>query len=112
MPDIIDDEPIRRLIVEREEDKIKIKISGKAVVKVGDRVVDNDPISDSVKSTSCGEVEEISNTSVTLRLGRPYMVSPDSVLHVKDGDLVLRGCLLYTSPSPRDATLSRMPSSA
>ena len=26
--------------------------------------------------------------------------------------LVLRHCLLYTSPSPRDATLSRMPSSA
>ena len=25
---------------------------------------------------------------------------------------VLRVCLLYTSPSPRDATLSRMPSSA
>ena len=25
---------------------------------------------------------------------------------------VLEGCLLYTSPSPRDATLSRMPSSA
>ena len=25
---------------------------------------------------------------------------------------VSRGCLLYTSPSPRDATLSRMPSSA
>ena len=24
----------------------------------------------------------------------------------------LRSCLLYTSPSPRDATLSRMPSSA
>ena len=26
--------------------------------------------------------------------------------------LLLNGCLLYTSPSPRDATLSRMPSSA
>ena len=25
---------------------------------------------------------------------------------------LLYGCLLYTSPSPRDATLSRMPSSA
>ena len=24
----------------------------------------------------------------------------------------IKGCLLYTSPSPRDATLSRMPSSA
>ena len=28
------------------------------------------------------------------------------------GIFVLTGCLLYTSPSPRDATLSRMPSSA
>ena len=28
------------------------------------------------------------------------------------GDPVLTICLLYTSPSPRDATLSRMPSSA
>ena len=26
--------------------------------------------------------------------------------------MLIRGCLLYTSPSPRDATLSRMPSSA
>ena len=26
--------------------------------------------------------------------------------------LILMACLLYTSPSPRDATLSRMPSSA
>ena len=25
---------------------------------------------------------------------------------------LIKGCLLYTSPSPRDATLSRMPSSA
>ena len=30
---------------------------------------------------------------------------------LKDGD-ILNICLLYTSPSPRDATLSRMPSSA
>ena len=27
-------------------------------------------------------------------------------------DVLSNGCLLYTSPSPRDATLSRMPSSA
>ena len=27
-------------------------------------------------------------------------------------DNIPKGCLLYTSPSPRDATLSRMPSSA
>ena len=29
-----------------------------------------------------------------------------------EGDRYVVGCLLYTSPSPRDATLSRMPSSA
>ena len=29
-----------------------------------------------------------------------------------DGALLKYACLLYTSPSPRDATLSRMPSSA
>ena len=37
---------------------------------------------------------------------------------IEDGKVVFEdkssfgGCLLYTSPSPRDATLSRMPSSA
>ena len=30
----------------------------------------------------------------------------------KSGLLVYKGCLLYTSPSPRDGLLSRMPSSA
>ena len=44
-------------------------------------------------------------------------------IKINDGDVVfdvganvgvfgIRACLLYTSPSPRDATLSRMPSSA
>ena len=36
------------------------------------------------------------------------------VLETSEGDRIAEalGCLLYTSPSPRDATLSRMPSSA
>ena len=29
-----------------------------------------------------------------------------------EGQILVRGCLLYTSPSPRDSTSSRMPSSA
>ena len=36
----------------------------------------------------------------------------DAVQMVKDNKEQIRDCLLYTSPSPRDATLSRMPSSA
>ena len=30
----------------------------------------------------------------------------------KDNKILINTCLLYTSPSPRDAQLSRMPSSA
>ena len=33
-------------------------------------------------------------------------------IHMMLLDSALGSCLLYTSPSPRDATLSRMPSSA
>ena len=44
------------------------------------------------------------------------LIEEDPTLRVntdeETGQTVLRGCLLYTSPSPRDATLSRMPSSA
>ena len=38
----------------------------------------------------------------------------DVIIALRDvaGLVSLSGCLLYTSPSPRDATLSRMPSSA
>ena len=32
--------------------------------------------------------------------------------HYEDCDVLVVGCLLYTSPSPRDPKTSRMPSSA
>ena len=31
---------------------------------------------------------------------------------INESDMILKPCLLYTSPSPRDLRLSRMPSSA
>ena len=36
----------------------------------------------------------------------------ETIAKDKDDLWLCIGCLLYTSPSPRDATLSRMPSSA
>ena len=38
--------------------------------------------------------------------------TPDPVIHIMDDQKSIEDCLLYTSPSPRDRTRSRMPSSA
>ena len=91
LPEATEAEPVRRLIVERPEDTTTISTSGKPTVAVGDRVVDGELLASGQPSACCGEVEAVSGNSVTLRLGRPYMVSPDSLLHVRDGDLVQRG---------------------
>ena len=41
-----------------------------------------------------------------------FDAAAEAMVIVEPGGEVRWGCLLYTSPSPRDATLSRMPSSA
>ena len=48
------------------------------------------------------------------RAGRVWIrIFPDVPVSTKPAEVRMgKGCLLYTSPSPRDATLSRMPSSA
>jgi DNA-directed RNA polymerase subunit beta' len=92
LPEPAPGEPIRRLIVERAGDTRRIDL-GKAssLVTVGQRLVDGDLLADGIPAPCCGQVETIEATSLTIRLGRPYMVSPDSVLHVRDGELVQRG---------------------
>ncbi len=92
LPESQQGEPVRRLIVEREEDTTVLPINGTPLVKVGQRVVDGDLLAKGEPVECCGEVESVdTKNGVKLRLGRPYMVSPDSVLHVRDGDLVQRG---------------------
>ncbi len=73
-------------------------------------------------------LDPIRNTPTKLRLLVAHFLKPEaSVFAVTEGDgpvrvskalarkvraLTMVGCFLYISPSPRDATLSRMPSSA
>ena len=92
VPAVIEGEPVRRLIVERESDTRTIDLgSAKAQVKAGQRLVDGDQLAKGLPAPCCGQVESVDGSTVTIRLGRPYMVSPDSVLHVRDGELVQRG---------------------
>ena len=70
-------------------------------------------------STDQSALLERYHAALTGVFGRPtrVLVRGEGV-HVWDADgrrytdLLAGICLLYTSPSPRDATLSRMPSSA
>jgi DNA-directed RNA polymerase subunit beta' len=92
LPDLIAGEPIRRLIVERSGDTRTIDLAGATpTVQIGQRLVDGDRLAEDVLSPCCGQVEAVEGSTLTVRLGRPYMVSPDSVLHVRDGELVQRG---------------------
>ena len=74
-----------------------------------------------------GDVNKNSGQWYELTVSRPYIfhgsIGPSAAVAKwekekltvwthSQGVFQLRGCLLYTSPSPRDATLSRMPSSA
>ena len=58
----------------------------------------------------------VRTNSLTLAAKRSYRVlnedQPSYYTIPDDRDALAQTCLLYTSPSPRDATLSRMPSSA
>ena len=74
-----------------------------------------------MSSTSTAYTAIISNASageITISLTDSQTTSLEAGRYVYDvlitasGGTKTRVCLLYTSPSPRDATLSRMPSSA
>ena len=54
---------------------------------------------------SLDDIDEIAINWVTIDINKTRAAADPTKLY-------LYGCLLYTSPSPRDATLSRMPSSA
>ena len=61
-----------------------------------------------------GALQQVIN-SKRLQLGQPELQSLTNELEEAQliySDAVLNDCLLYTSPSPRDRTRSRMPSSA
>ena len=72
----------------------------------GDMGIDTDMLNDLIENNL---QDFINNTSVTVHQTIHYHNNTTYV--VDDGDYSTT-CLLYTSPSPRDRTRSRMPSSA
>ena len=79
----------------------------------GDLGVDNfTPYTDGQKNAGHKHFIE-SGAHMMLMPKDPKSLDGQSTDYTNGGPYVMfKGCLLYTSPSPRDATLSRMPSSA
>ncbi|WP_310426044.1 DNA-directed RNA polymerase subunit beta' [Chamaesiphon sp. VAR_48_metabat_135_sub] len=85
-------ESVRRVLVVRDTDRVSIDIKGAApTVKVGALVVAGSQLAEGIASPDSGQVVEVTDDRVVLRISRPYRVSPGAILHIDTGDLVQRG---------------------
>ncbi len=86
------EELVRRVLVIRDLDRITVDTAGEtAHVKVGQLIVAGSEIAVGISTPESGQVLEIGQDGIVLRLARPYRVSPGAILHIDNGDLVQRG---------------------
>jgi DNA-directed RNA polymerase subunit beta' len=85
-------ESVRRVLVVRDADRVSIDTKGTApTVKVGALIVAGSQLAVGIASSESGQVVEVTDDRVVLRISRPYRVSPGAILHIDTGDLVQRG---------------------
>lgn len=99
------DEDARRLLLISEDSYSTISVKGKAVVKKGEMIRSDKVLAESGETSPVsGIVTEVSKGKVTVRIGRPYLISPGTMLIVNSGALVLRGDLLVSLTYEREKT--------
>ncbi len=95
----------RRLLLTSEKYETVIPVKGKANVKKGDFVRLDSILSDNgEKSTISGQVIAVNKGEVSIRTGRPYLISPGTLLLVEGSALVLRGDVIATLVFERQKT--------
>lgn len=98
-------EDTRRLLLTSETYETILPVKGKANVKKGDFVRLDSILADSgEKSTVSGMVTAVNKGEITIRNGRPYLISPGTMLQVEAGALVLRGDNIATLVFERQKT--------
>ena len=98
-------EDARRLLLTSATYETKIAIKGKATVKKGDFIRLDGVLADSGEtSTVSGMVTAVNKGEITIRNGRPYLISPGTMLQVEAGALVLRGDNIATLVFERQKT--------
>src|SRR5699024_1318039 len=81
-----------------------IKTTDKPTVKEGDYITLDSKVSKNETSPYSGKVVKVDANSVTVRLGRPHLISPGALLQVDNSALILRGDLLATLVFERQKT--------
>ena len=95
----------RRLLLISDENEIVAKIAGKATVSQGTFIRQDQIISDkNDMAPVSGEVIKVSKDSISIRAGRPYLISQGTMLQLDNGALVLRGDLIATLVFERQKT--------
>jgi len=98
-------EDARRLLLTNKSNEEDITIKSKPVVKKGDFVKVDTVLSESgEKSSVSGRVVAINKNVLTIRTGRPYLISPGTMLQVEAGALVMRGDNIATLIFERQKT--------
>ncbi len=95
----------RRLLVNCESYESKVKISSESKVKKGEFVrLDQELTAKGDKAPVSGKVISVTKNEIVIRNGRPYLISPGTMLQLEAGSLVLRGDMLATLVFERQKT--------
>ena len=100
-----EEEDARRLLLISQSSETTVSVKGKAVVKKGDFVKSDKVLAESGETSPVsGVVTAINKGEISIRNGRPYLISPGTMLQIDSGALVLRGDLLATLVFEREKT--------
>ncbi len=95
----------RRLLLNCSNFETVVETKSKPSVKKGDFIKLDTVLAESGETaTVSGKIIDVSSKSVTIRNGRPYLISPGTMLQVEEGSLVLRGDMLATLVFEREKT--------
>ena len=95
---------VRRLLLVSDNYEDVVKLTAKPLVKQGQFVTIDTKLSENETSEISGKVVKVDSKSVTIRQGRPHLISPGTLLQVDNSALILRGDLLATLVFERQKT--------
>lgn len=95
---------VRRVLIITEEHEHLLSLTGKALVKEGDFVTQDQSLTEQDKAPVSGYVTSIDGNTLVLREARPYLISGGTLLQLENRSLVQRGDLIASLIFERQKT--------